>query len=570
MPPATEPLRIFRSFRANYYEDDILRGPEAYPESYFAELTANGFNAVWLRGILRNLVDAAPFPGIGDEPARHRAALAEVVARAQAHGVRVLLYLNEPLCFPAGHPFWQAHPELRGDHGDSSMDEWYDTYALCTSTPAVQAWLRNAMRELFRAVPDLGGWFLISASEHHTHCYSHAWGAHEGRKPACPRCAARTPAEVTAELITLLRDGTRDASPDALCIAWNWSWDILEKDPQPELLARLPRDAIVLGDWERGGTVTMPGGRQNWRDEYSLSYIGPTRRFIRLRDEARRHGLRVMAKLQVGTTHELATVPNLPLLDNLYEKLARTEAAGMHGILATWNFGNSFSANTAALARFYRNPDRPGPRVFVEQFAADYFPGADATGVGEAVERFSCAMRHYPYSMPLLYFGPMNYALAYPLTTAPLTGKPLGRSWVMDERGDDLAPACRDFTPEETIAQFRAVLAEWEPAVAVLEKALAGCEHPRARAELANARLVGLCFRSTVNVFRTWLLRRDRPASLESDFAEIARDELAAVAAALPLVEADPRFGFHAECQRYMFTAEQLRRKLAELRAALR
>ena len=39
-------LRIFRSFHAKYYEDDILHGPTAYPESYFPELVENGFNAV--------------------------------------------------------------------------------------------------------------------------------------------------------------------------------------------------------------------------------------------------------------------------------------------------------------------------------------------------------------------------------------------------------------------------------------------------------------------------------------------------------------------------------------------
>ena len=35
---------------------------------------------------------------------------------------------------------------------------------------------------------------------------------------------------------------------------------------------------------------------------------------------ARERGLRVMAKLQLGTTHELATVPSLPLIGNLYDK----------------------------------------------------------------------------------------------------------------------------------------------------------------------------------------------------------------------------------------------------------
>ena len=61
-----------------------------------------------------------------------------------------------------------------------------------------------------------------------------------------------------------------------------------------------------------------------------------------LYEAAQQRGLAVMAKLQVGTTHELSTVPNLPLVDHLYEKLVGAEQLGLAGFLATWNFGNAF------------------------------------------------------------------------------------------------------------------------------------------------------------------------------------------------------------------------------------
>ena len=86
---------------AKYYSDDILTGPEAYPEAYFARLVQNGFNAVWLRGILRDLAPSASFRNWGRYVARHQDALALVVERAKAYGVSVLLYLNQPLCLPA-------------------------------------------------------------------------------------------------------------------------------------------------------------------------------------------------------------------------------------------------------------------------------------------------------------------------------------------------------------------------------------------------------------------------------------------------------------------------------------
>ena len=560
------PLRIFRSFHAKYYEDDILTGPAAYPNEYFDELVANGFNAVWLRGILRDLAPSQVFPALGSEIARHQDALGAVVDRAGRHGVKVLLYLNEPLCLPAEDPFWTEHPEARGAAGQSLMDDWPRTFAFCTSTPQVRSWLGEVSRRLFTDVPGLGGWFLITASEHHTHCYSHrGWKAPPDTSGDCPRCAGRSPAEVVAEVITLLRDGTRAASPQAWTIAWNWSWTMFEEDPQPGILARLPKDVVVLLDWERGGRRTLPTGREILVDEYSLSYVGPSERFRVTRDEALRRGLRVMAKLQIGTTHELATVPNLPLVDHVYRKLSHAETLGLEGILGTWNFGNAFSFNTAVMGRLARTTERPEPGRFVAELAAEYFPGADAEGVAAAVERFSVAMECFPFDVPLMYYGPANYALAYPLTLDPLTGESMGWSWMMHERGDDLSASLRQFSLAEVVDALSAVVRGWREGVGMLEEALAGCEHRRAGQELGVAKIVGCCYRSTRNVYRTYGLRRDRPADAAKQFAEVVADEIANLTEALPILERDPRLGFHAECQGRQFSAEAVRKKLRSL-----
>ena len=81
------------------------------------------------------------------------------------------------------------------------------------------------------------------------------------------------------------------------------------------------------------------------------------------------------------------------------------------------------------------------------------------------------------------------------------------------------------------------------------------------------AKMVGHCYRSAVNVYRTYLLRRDRPADIEAQFARILNDEIANLEAALPLLAADPRLGFHAECQGYQYSEAAVTEKLAQLRA---
>ncbi|OPZ84607.1 MAG: hypothetical protein BWY76_01773 [bacterium ADurb.Bin429] len=567
----TIPLRIFRSFRSNFYENDILRGPENYSDAYFDELTANGFNAVWLRGLLRNLAYTDVFPNLGEGVAAHQDALNAVVERAARHGVHVLLYLQEPQALPSTHPFWVHHPEARG-HTAPFEDYEADPLrtAFCTSESAVRAWLRAAMTGLFRAVPNLGGWFAITTSEYPAHCYSRILGYRQGEQTTCPRCRERHPMAIVRDVLQDLYDGTRAASAEALTIAWNWSWAYYEEDPQPSLLPYLPADMAVMLDWERGGYHALPNGKPYFVDEYSLAYAGPSERFMALYTEARRRNLPVMVKLQIGTTHELATVPNLPVVDTLYRKLVDAERLGAAGMLATWNFGNTFSLNTATIARFVETSDRPAPEAFVKSLAEGCFGLADGSGVGKAVAYFSKALAWLPSDQDLLYFWPGNYAPSYPLTLAPLTGAPMGWSCLLQERGDDLSATETQFTADETVECLRHLLAEWDAGVALLDDALSGSEEKSARLERGVAHAISHIYRSTLHVYQVYLLRRDRPEDMDARYGAILAAETANLTALLPWVEADPRLGFHAECQRYMFTPESIRAKITDLQDQLR
>ncbi len=563
--------RIFRSMQARYYDDDILSGPAAYPAAYFEQAREHGFTAVWLRGVLRDLAPTALFPTLGQEIARHQDALGTVIDRAKAAGMGVFLYLNEPLGLAADHPFWHDHAELRGITEYAAdgwcMDDWAEAHALCTSTPDVRAWLREAAARLFHDLPELAGWFCISASEHLTHCYAH--GLERCTAPAprgCPRCAARDPLAVTADVIADLHAGTRQSSATAQTIAWDWSWSMYAPAPQTALLARLPQDVTLLLDWERGGRRTMPDGRENAIDEYSLAYVGPSPQFEAMHAEATRLGLRVMAKLQVGTTHELATVPNLPLIDRLYAKLAAVEARGLDGVLATWNFGNAFSLNTAAVGRFVADPARPAPALFVKGLAEDYFGLPDGTDTAAALADFAAAMDYYPFDMPFLYWGVVNYALAYPLVLAPLDGTPTGPSWMMAPRGDDLSASLGQFTLAETTALLGEVTIHWEAATARYRAALAASTHPHAAEELGVAVTISGVFRSAWHAYQVYELRKTWPDDREARFAVLVAAEIANLDAVLPYLDADPRLGFHAECQGVMFSAALVREKLAVLR----
>ncbi len=85
------------------------------------------------------------------------------------HGIGVYLYLNEPRAMPES--FFKRRPELAG-----VREEQYA--ALCTSQPAVRAWMTGALAYVFSNVPELAGVFTMTASENLTSCASHG-----GRDP---------------------------------------------------------------------------------------------------------------------------------------------------------------------------------------------------------------------------------------------------------------------------------------------------------------------------------------------------------------------------------------------------
>jgi hypothetical protein len=362
-------------------------------------------------------------------------------------------------------------------------------------------------------------------------------------------------------------------SPATPLIAWNWSWTLYEADPQPSILTRLRPSIQILADFERGGERTDPLGKHALIDEYSLSYAGPSERFMRLRDLAAGQGRPVYAKLQVSTTHELATVSNLPLIPRLYQKAAACRRLGLAGFMGCWNFGNMLTLNTRAFAWFLSEDGPADESAALAALAQREFSGCHAAEVVAAWQGFTAAFDYHPFSIPFLYHAPANYCLALPMH--PFGYKPgsrLSRSWMMDPRDDNADPSdCfGPFTPDE-IAERTARLARgWGASLARYEAGLAGVPDATAVEELSAARCVNVALRSLANYFRLCLLKREWTDACLPAFREIVRDEIEVVREAIPLYEADPRQGFHIEARDYMVTPELLRAKLASLEKKLR
>lgn len=591
-----EAPRIWRVGESPFSDDEIMSAPECFSETRLRRIAASGFNAVWLRGRLRQLMRSTKLPELNDPEADlRRQNIKWLIERAAGHGLGVYLFFNEPLALPADDPFWNQHPDFKGQlHEEGPADDRRLMASLCVSHPQVQAFFDEVTAELLTEITGLAGVILITASEHHSHCWSHyaRFSLDDGyvidsREPmGCERCRDREPAELVGQLAGTWVKAAAQASPCPRVLAWNWSWSMWYAEPQAEVIEALPAEAELLVDWERGGTRPW-FDRQIMVDEYALSYAGPSQRFERSWERARQRGLPVHAKLQLGTTHELATVPNLPVIPTLHRKCTGLNAHEINGFMGCWNFGCMPTLNTFAIGLFASDPRKyESERVFFHDLIARYFGEADEQAIVSAWRDFCEALTHYPFSIRTLYKSPINYAVAFPLTSR-YEDAPLARSWVKDRWGDRLEEFLGPFTLEEMTRGFEAMVPHWRRGLEAYRAALSsseGADQEQAahrHEELSCAEMIHLHFQAMVNLlqFHQW-----RKAKLEalalSPPCEVPLDDSARMIiqrhidvarAALPLASADARLGYHQEPQAYLYdramleaAIEQMQQQIAE------
>jgi hypothetical protein len=586
----------FSHFRASPRDiiDETVTANAIYTDDELASISASGFNAIWVHGKLHSMAKSSIFPEFGANAKLHVTNMRALIKRAAKHGLKVYVYMQPPLGLPEDDPFWKAHPHIAG-----TPMTWGGKkrtfFSMCTSTPEVKKHLFESTQRVFKEMTGLAGVILITASEYPSHCYrpypyayylEQAQGKNpdgsgqgievdtkssDGKMPCldCPRCAKRHPSDVITEIIQLVQDGAKASNPEAQVVAWNWSWSHQEKDPSPTIIKKLPPGVILMADFERGDQKEILG-KMRAIDKYSLSFAGPSKRFMGCYKIAQEQKRQMMTKLQLGTTHELATVPNLPLIGNLHEKAKQMRKLKISGFMGCWNFGNMATANTAAFNEFLNVEKLAARATALRRFAQKYFPGCDPESVRAAWEKFGEAMDNYPFSSPFIYMSPLNYTLSYPLNSGPLKGISAGHSHINDKRGDDLS-ACLDkpYTLDEVIRGLNLLAKGWKEGARLLEQGLTSSGSETAKQELANAWVCYHTWRSGWNTFRVYKLRLKWDDKKLPEYQKIIKDELTNLQQALPWVENDSRFGWHSEPQAYLYTADGIRKKIKQLEKQL-
>lgn len=554
--------------------DELTDNVNYYPGEYLNRLAHDGINGLWLTASFADLCPTSVIPEYGKDAKRRLHKLKLTVDRCLRYGIKTYVFCIEPAGFTEGSPILTAHPEL-GGHVSSNCTTFF-----CTSTKKGLKHLTEATKHLFTAVPNLGGLINISVGERPTHCYSMTL------KTNCPRCSKRKPWEVLADTMSAMERGMHAGNPDAELISWPYAqYGCWGSRKTRESANFVPTGVILQQNFESGGGKIQLGKRR-CAEDYWLSYVGPSRLFQQCARAVHRNRGRMFAKLQVGCSHEVASVPFVPVPGILYEKYRKMHELGVSGAMQCWYFGSYPSIMTKAACEL-SFASFPKSKTEFLRFLARRDWGEHASQVVRAWKYFEKGYRNYPLNHVFGYYGPMHNGPVWPLYLEP-KDFPLTPNWLAGPgRGVGAYPPSGDrigecvtwtHTLDETLSLCRSIVENWQKGVDVLEKI-----KPAYRDNSERLRDIGVCealgvqFRSGLNILTFYALRerlcRERKTKSRAGILEkmkiIVRSELNGDRELLLLAESDARLGFNSEAEGYKYFPALLKWRMTQLERLL-
>ena len=561
--------------RPPFNRDELADDVDYYPDEYLNRLSHEGVNGLWLSIKFRELVGT--FLTERPEGASARIEkLRRTVVKCRRYGIRVWAFGIEPQYLTKDDEFAKAHPDiLSGIQGDESIR------VICPSTEDGIRYVRECAEGLFKAVPGLAGILNISHGERPTTCLSQISPLSD-KRAICRRCAALEPWRMHKLIAEAMVAGMRRGNPDAEFLSWFYQphvrWE--RADWVPEIAAHLPDGVTMIYNFESGALKDQLG-RYRPGGDYWLSYVGPAPAFSRVAESAREAGGRIGAKIQVGCSHECATVPFVPVPGLLYRKYAAMKKARCTSVMQCWYFGNYPGVMNKAAGELAFEDFSSGEKSFLRRLARPEW-GDSADEVAEIWKRLSDAYANYPMSNDMQYYGPFHAGVAWPLSP-DVNLAPLGRTWKPHDppSGDAIGECLENHTLDEAcvLAERMATGADCR---ASLDRLAAKFSQDGERMrDLDVMRALGLLFRSGADILEFYRLRAeavvasrirgDAPAARKAvaGMRGLLLRERAVSGAMLPLARADSRLGFHSEAESHQFFPAKLEWRQAELDRAV-
>ncbi|MBQ3556441.1 MAG: hypothetical protein IJA11_01405 [Oscillospiraceae bacterium] len=397
-------IRYINSFCGLY--TDVLECDTriSFPDELLAAYGRAGVNGVWIQGLLSQLTPNPFMPEQSEGWEKRLKTLADLCNRCARYGVKVYMYINEPRQLPV--EFFDAHPDMKGTMRADSPH----VATLCSSHERVHQYLRDSMRTLCSAAPNLGGFIVLTQSENNTTCYANGYHkSHNAPKVVhmCPVCAGREMSDTLYDVLSAIHQGVRDVNDkiNIILYAWCFSKDFKDGDLE-RLIGLLPNDMIYLQVSETAMPISI-GGVDSLVGDYSLSQVGPSQATKGEWALAKAGGLKTMAKVQVNTSWECAAAPFLPVFGNVDRHISNLVNAGVENLMLSWTHGGYVGENLRiAAAYFFEDVNADEGDLFDKTLKEDFGPWADK--VKAASDCFCQAFAQFPFSVQSMYFGPSN------------------------------------------------------------------------------------------------------------------------------------------------------------------
>ena len=583
--------RISRCFfgpikRPPFNRDELTDDIDYYPDAYLNRLAHEGVNGLWLTVEFRDIARTS-FMTPSPDAERRLAKLRRTVEKCRRYGIGTWLFCIEPRILEDTPELGRRHPEIVGvRHGGGTV--------ACTSAESARRYLEEAAESIFRDVPGLAGLINISHGERPTTCLSrispvpvgdYAGSSH---KSGCPRCDAIPPWQIHLNTITAMLAGMRRANPDAEIISWFYHPQVRpERSRWVYDVARHVPSGVTLAYNFESGALKEQLGRMRTGGDYWLSFTGPSMPFERVAEAAAQAGSALGAKIQVGCSHEVATVPFVPVPGLLYRKYAAMKRAGVSTVLQCWYFGNCPGVMNKAAGELSFDDFSEDEDAFLERLARPEW-GTDAPHVAKLWRSLSDAYADYPLSNDMQYYGPFHAGVVWPLY-ADVRLEPLGRTWKPEDApgGDMIGEALENHTLDEAVALSdrmsagaRAAGPDGKSAYTALAAKYAG-NRPRLL-DIGVMNALALQFESGRDIFRFY---RERSEAIDrsrvrgdhagarnclSRMKALVRREQEISREMRALAAADSRLGFHSEAEMHQYYPARLAWRIGELDATLK
>lgn len=577
--------RISRCFfgpvkRPPINRDELADDVDYYPDEYLNRLASEGVNGLWLTVGFRDLCPSKLFPGHGKDSAKRLKKLRQTAQKCARYGIKIYVFCIEPQGFGQNPEYLNSmsyledNPEFKGHENGCAI-------YFCPSTGKAKQYLEDSAYHIFSKVPELGGLIDINLGERPTHCYSATGNFFDCN---CQRCSKRQPWEVFADVTSSISKGMHRANPQAEMISWLYTPYMFEHNGKSiedhfqvmrDIAAHIPGNVTLQVNFESNGKA-MQLERERTALDYWLAWPGPSEIFKDCASAAVKSGARMSAKIQVGCSHEVATVPFIPVPGNLYKKYRAMRDLGVSTAMQCWYFGNYPGLMNKAAGELSFFPFPEDDDTFLLSLAQIDW-GKNAAKVSRAWKFFQKSYSEFPVNLPFTWYGPIHHSVVWPLHLIPVD-QPISPSWKFTfplVSGDRIGECiCFGHTLDEVLTLLRRMDKFWSAGVKIMESVEHNYKNSRQRLlDISLNKALGIQINSSLNIFTFYDIREKLPfmkktAQIKAlgKMLDIAEREIENSMKLKKLCENDSRLGFHSEAEGYKYFAEKLEWRAGLLR----